>query len=95
MVPLLVARCDEETLDTLANDVLATPLPELLRESLPACMVLILAAYTEQSKGGGEREEEGGSASDEEKQQASNSHDLLTKILTEEVNVDCISCNGY
>ena len=44
-------------------------------------MVLILTSYTEQS--GGEGEE--GGASEKEKQLASNSHNLLTKILSEEV----------
>jgi hypothetical protein len=47
-------------------------------------MVLILTSYTEQG-GEGEGEEGGGGASEKEKQLASNSHNLLTKILSEEV----------
>ena len=47
-------------------------------------MVLILTSYTEQGSGG-EGAEEGGGASEKEKQLASNSHNLLTKILSEEV----------
>ena len=81
VVPLLVSQCDEATLDSLSSDILATSLHDLLKESLPACMVLILTSYTEQSRGEGEE----GGASEKEKQLASNSHNLLTKILSEEV----------
>ena len=47
-------------------------------------MVLILTSYTEQGSGG-EGKEGGGGASEKEKQLASNSHNLLAKILSEEV----------
>ena len=81
--------CDERSLSALAGDVLATPLPDLLRESVPACMVLILTSYSEQSgereEGGGGGEEEGG-VSEEAKKTATDSHNLLTKVLSEEVS---------
>ena len=76
-----MAQCDETTLESLSSDVLDVSLHDLLKESLPACMVLILTSYTEQSRGGGEE----GGASERERQLASRSHDLLTKILSEEV----------
>ena len=85
VVPLLVAKCDEATLNTLAKDVLATPLPDLLRESLPACMVLILSTYSEQRWEAGEGGEPV-AVSEEEKKTALNSHNLLTQILSEEVS---------
>ena len=81
VVPLLVSQCDEATLESLSADVLSTSLHDLLKESLPACMVLILTSYTEQSRGGGD----GGGASEKDKQMASDSHNLLTKLLSEEV----------
>ena len=75
-------------MSALAGDVLATPLPDLLRESVPACMVLILTSYSEQSgesEGGGGEGGEGG-VSEEAKKMATDSHNLLTKILSEEVS---------
>ena len=84
VVPLLVSRCDEATLESLSSDVLGTSLHDLLKENLPACLVLILTSYTEQGSGG-EGKEGGGGAREKEKQLASNSHNLLTKILSEEV----------
>ena len=84
VVPLLVSQCDESTLESLSSDVLDISLHDLLKESLPACMVLILTLYTEQRSGG---EGEEGGAGEKEKQLASNSHNLLTKILSEEVIV--------
>lgn len=78
--------CDEMTLNALANDVLATPLHDLLRESLPACMVIIVGTYSQQSRARGEEEgEEPTRPSEEEKKAATNSHNFLTSVLTEEV----------
>lgn len=80
-----MARCDETTLNTLASNVLATPLSDLLKESLPACMVLILTTYSEQSTDRGGEMEEPLSVGEEDKKIASESHNLLTRILSEEV----------
>lgn len=86
MVPLFVATCDEMTLNALASNVLATPLHDLLQESLPACMVIIVGTYSQQSRAGGEGEsEEPARLSEEEKKAATNSHNFLTSVLTEEV----------
>lgn len=73
-MPQLVFACDEESLKWVA-ETLNRPLPDVLRESLPTSMVLILACYASQ----GEGEEE------DPKARAKSSHDLLISYLTEEV----------
>eukprot|EP00731_Ephydatia_muelleri_P031937 Em0023g444a len=73
VVPQLVFACDEESLKWVA-ETLNRPLPDVLRESLPTSMVLILACYASQ----GEGEEE------DPKARAKSSHDLLISYLTEE-----------
>ena len=69
--------CDEESLKWVA-ETLNQPLPDLLRDSLPTSMVLILACYASQ---GGEGVEEG----EDPKARAKSSHDLLISYLNEEV----------
>ena len=77
IVPYLVMKRDVATLEHLSSEILHVPLPELLKESLPTCMVLILTNYVKQ----GEREEE----SQDRRQKAAASHDLLNEYLTQEV----------
>ena len=81
VVPYLVSTCDEQTLSALASDVLATPFPDLLRESVSVSMVLILTSYSEQ------RDSVEAGPSEDGRQAATNSHTLLTSALTEEVCV--------
>ena len=76
VVPQLVFACDEESLKWVA-ETLNQPLPDLLRDSLPTSMVLILACYASQ---GGEGVEEG----EDPKARAKSSHDLLISYLNEE-----------
>ena len=78
ILPHLVYLADEPSLASLSN-LLHSPLPDLLQPSLPACMVLILTGYAQQSS---EDSEEGGR---ERRARATTSHNLLTQHLTEEV----------
>ena len=70
--------CDEESLKWVA-ETLGQPLPDLLRESLPVSMVLILACYACHEEG------DGGGDGGHKKAQAKSSNDLLIRYLTQEV----------
>ncbi len=79
IVPSLVFKCDEATLDSLSDHTQATPLTTLLKDSLPATMALILTNHAQQDK---HDSEEG---SEERRKKASEAHKLLVKHLTQEV----------
>lgn len=77
---------DVSTLEHLSSNILHLPLPQLLKECVPACMVLILTNYAQQ----GDSEEE----SQERRQQAAASHDLLNEHLTQEVKLSVFSLSN-